>query len=325
MMTTKKQRDEALQAKREAERAARRLAHPTDCACDLCHLFAGPFPACACQSCTSLRGLGISSEHEIVVDAAELTARDGLTPARYGTSTSSSHAVEPATAKQLAFIAKLAAERGQSALAAASKRAASAEIERLLAQPVAVADDAPVEARWMKLEGSWVVKLPKSAAAKPLDVVDIVKSSGERQQVTLGERTRTCITQLQAFDLFYPAPAELDRTPVKAQPASSPSIPAGHYAVASQGQNDLLFVRVDHGKNAYAGRVFVKMIVGGHPDRNLSAAQSQSVLARIESDGIEVAARRYGQEIGRCCACNRELTDETSRAAGIGPECAKKF
>jgi uncharacterized protein DUF6011 len=33
---------------------------------------------------------------------------------------------------------------------------------------------------------------------------------------------------------------------------------------------------------------------------------------------------RYGQELGECGHCGRTLTDEASRAAGIGPVCASK-
>lgn len=33
------------------------------------------------------------------------------------------------------------------------------------------------------------------------------------------------------------------------------------------------------------------------------------------------AAFLYGQEIGRCCNCGKQLTDERSRWYGIGPDC----
>jgi hypothetical protein len=37
------------------------------------------------------------------------------------------------------------------------------------------------------------------------------------------------------------------------------------------------------------------------------------------------ASRRYGQELGRCCSCGRELTDGRSIHYGIGPECEKSW
>lgn len=36
-------------------------------------------------------------------------------------------------------------------------------------------------------------------------------------------------------------------------------------------------------------------------------------------------AVEYGQHIGRCCRCNKELTDERSRWFGIGPECEQHW
>jgi hypothetical protein len=97
---------------------------------------------------------------------------------------------------------------------------------------------------------------------------------------------------------------------------------AGHYAIVSTGDNDLAFYRVDRPTEGdYAGRVFVKLIVGGHPDRNVRRDHVAGILARIAADPH--AAARYGQQIGRCHVCNRTLTDQASRAAGIGPECAK--
>jgi hypothetical protein len=36
-------------------------------------------------------------------------------------------------------------------------------------------------------------------------------------------------------------------------------------------------------------------------------------------------AKAYGRQTGSCCQCGRELTNESSIAAGIGPICAGKF
>jgi hypothetical protein len=119
------------------------------------------------------------------------------------------------------------------------------------------------------------------------------------------------------------------RVPRTAQPAPTrttttttlPDVPSGHYAIPSTGDNDLAFYRVDRPtEGQHAGRVFVKMIVGGHPDMNVRRDAIAGILARIAAD--PEAGPRYGQTIGRCCRCNRTLTDETSRAAGIGPDCA---
>lgn len=48
-------------------------------------------------------------------------------------------------------------------------------------------------------------------------------------------------------------------------------------------------------------------------------------LASLDVDGLYEAMVRYGHEIGSCGVCGRTLTDEQSRAAGIGPICAGKL
>jgi Family of unknown function (DUF6011) len=107
-----------------------------------------------------------------------------------------------------------------------------------------------------------------------------------------------------------------------ASPVTLADVPAGHYAIRSTGANDLVFYRVDRPtKGNYAGRTFVKMIVGGKPDQNVRRDHVAGILERIAADPD--AGTRYGQELGQCCQCNRTLTDETSRRLGIGPECRK--
>lgn len=58
-----------------------------------------------------------------------------------------------------------------------------------------------------------------------------------------------------------------------------------------------------------------------HP---MTAAQRNYVLAAIRAVGADNAGALYGQEIGSCWVCHRALTDDASRAAGIGPTCAAK-
>lgn len=111
------------------------------------------------------------------------------------------------------------------------------------------------------------------------------------------------------------------------QPQGSyPKVPAGYYAVESTtGNNDLDFFCVQLGKpgGKWEGRSFVKRVVGGHPEFSVQGVHARLVLERIQDapGGFEGAAARYGQEIGSCGKCNRTLTDETSRALGIGPVC----
>jgi len=102
----------------------------------------------------------------------------------------------------------------------------------------------------------------------------------------------------------------------------APSVPAGHYAVRSlTGNNDLDFFRVDRpDEGRWAGYTFVKRVIGGRPDTAVRGATARAALAAIAQDP-DKAALAYGLELGRCFVCNRSLTDETSRALGIGPDC----
>jgi len=110
---------------------------------------------------------------------------------------------------------------------------------------------------------------------------------------------------------------------VKSASEDASSVPAGFYAIESlTGNNDLDFVRVDRpDKGKWAGYVFVKRIVGGHPEFPVKGAAKHAVLQAIADEGPAVAAQRYGSEIGKCCHCGRTLTDEESRKLGIGPVC----
>lgn len=106
-------------------------------------------------------------------------------------------------------------------------------------------------------------------------------------------------------------------------PVALPDVPAGHYAVPTADGGPLAFYRVDRpASGAYAGRTYVKRVVGGRPDARVPYAQVPAILVAIAADAD--AGPRYGREIGRCCRCNRHLTDEVSRAAGMGPECRKR-
>jgi DNA-directed RNA polymerase subunit RPC12/RpoP len=119
-------------------------------------------------------------------------------------------------------------------------------------------------------------------------------------------------------------PGACTAAPVAAPAAPLADVPAGHYAIASTGTNDLAFYRVDRPADGrHAGRTFVKLIVGGHPDSNVRNAAIPGILDRIATAGTVESARLYGTELGQCSRCNRTLTDETSRSLGIGPECRK--
>jgi hypothetical protein len=102
-----------------------------------------------------------------------------------------------------------------------------------------------------------------------------------------------------------------------------PNVPAGHYATKSlTGNNDLDFWRVDRPEQGqWAGRTFVKRVIGGKPNAPVRGRTMFAALEAILEAGVDVAGTLYGTELGQCRKCNRHLTDETSRALGIGPDC----
>lgn len=117
----------------------------------------------------------------------------------------------------------------------------------------------------------------------------------------------------------------LRATPLPAKPVApiAAPVPDGYYAIDGTGSQPVDFYRVNTPTSGWwSGYTFVSQVVGGqgdHPvrDRNRRA----NIIRSIQKATPSAAAERYGQEIGRCGICNRTLTDETSRAIGVGPDC----
>lgn len=108
---------------------------------------------------------------------------------------------------------------------------------------------------------------------------------------------------------------------------SAEEVPAGRYAIDTLegAANELAFYKVDRPTTGrWAGYVFVNRMVGGNPDVPVKGQAAKNILARIAEDA-KGAAIRYGHEIGECGRCGIELTNDESRAYGIGPDCRKKL
>jgi hypothetical protein len=133
----------------------------------------------------------------------------------------------------------------------------------------------------------------------------------ERMAALEAERARRAYIEAFATDLF-------DRAG-----ESGAARPDLHVAIPSAtGNNDLDFFRVVRDHNVTT----VYRVIGGHNDQRLALAQAESALwALVLTDDISEALATYGREIGRCGVCHRHLTDEDSRARGIGPNCASRF
>jgi hypothetical protein len=74
----------------------------------------------------------------------------------------------------------------------------------------------------------------------------------------------------------------------------------------------------------WAKFTFVNEVFGGGNKISIRNRDFRNeVLTAIANDPD--ALTRYGQELGECGVCGRELTDAQSRAIGIGPVCREKL
>lgn len=128
------------------------------------------------------------------------------------------------------------------------------------------------------------------------------------------------------IDLLLALPKRETTAQNPAQPlVTTVDVPAGRYAVETEegAVNTLAFYKVDRPtEGRWAGYVFVKHLVSDAEER-MSWAASKAILAKIAEAGPEAASARYSHEIGKCGVCNRTLTNDESRARGIGPVCAE--
>jgi hypothetical protein len=108
-------------------------------------------------------------------------------------------------------------------------------------------------------------------------------------------------------------------------------IPVGYYATLSRtGSNDIDFWKVereDSGK--WAGFTFAKRVLGGGTEgqtrlTRIHMAEQRSALAAIARHGVEESRMLYAVTMKRCTDCNRDLTDDLSRARGKGNTCWNK-
>lgn len=106
--------------------------------------------------------------------------------------------------------------------------------------------------------------------------------------------------------------------------AAAENVEPGRYAVCVGGDGSKLhFFQIDKPtEGKWAGWVFIKEQAGDETF-NVRGPRALEVVETIALDP-HAALIRYGREIGVCGRCGRTLTDEDSRAAGIGPVCAAK-
>lgn len=122
----------------------------------------------------------------------------------------------------------------------------------------------------------------------------------------------------------------------KAAPGSLPdemgeaegAVPAGRYSVDKADGSGSVFYQVDRPtEGRWAGYTFVKLLLGAPGDwrrERVNRRDVAGILSRIAADGPREASLRFGLEAGVCGVCGSPLSNEESRALGIGPVCREK-
>lgn len=108
-------------------------------------------------------------------------------------------------------------------------------------------------------------------------------------------------------------------TPALAARLDFSAIPDGYYALRTD--EGVKFYRVSTSKRNSYKNVQVQASDNLHM---LFGKAGIAVLHKLVEAGLVDSQKLYAQELGRCYVCGRTLTDEESRAAGIGPICAGK-
>ncbi|UVG35084.1 hypothetical protein SEA_CECE_335 [Microbacterium phage Cece] len=123
-----------------------------------------------------------------------------------------------------------------------------------------------------------------------------------------------------------PAASIWDQVNVALEPVDTSfyGIPAGLLAAhdIDLNGNDFLFIRV----RTYKGRKFVSRVYGAPVRPNyqrITNPRTLITLAEVIQTDAETFIHNWFEHSGRCGRCNAVLTDQKSRAAGLGPECRK--
>lgn len=129
-------------------------------------------------------------------------------------------------------------------------------------------------------------------------------------------------TTSDASEAIKRATATVARLRVAKAAAPKPSVVSGFYAIVDAAEITKFYKVEVVTEGKWAGRTFVKVQASDdlYPIKGETA---KAVLALIAADPAG-ASKRYGHSLGKCGVCGRTLTDEVSRANGIGPICANK-
>lgn len=178
---------------------------------------------------------------------------------------------------------------------------------------------------------SHTVSTPAAPTEKQLSFIRSLLA--ERQGVEAAEIIRTTLNEVAAKGaldrkvasatietlLAIPRPPKAGSGP-KGDPM--PDVPEGRYALDTD--EGVKFYRVDRPSTGkWQGWTFVK-VQASDDYWPIKGESRRPILEAIAADP-QGASARYGHELGHCGVCGKTLTDEESRARGIGPVCAGKM
>lgn len=99
------------------------------------------------------------------------------------------------------------------------------------------------------------------------------------------------------------------------------NVPDGYYALQSKtGNNDFDFIVV----RTKDTRRYINRYLGGQGQVHISGTEQRAfaqMLTSFSPATLALIRQLFGKLLGHCGICGRSLTDETSRARGIGPDC----
>ena len=165
--------------------------------------------------------------------------------------------------------------------------------------------------------------LPSQAQVNYFMALANGKQVGENERAHLIEylpnldrRTMAALIQWMVGLPWKPRPVVTSQSPKH-------PIMEGCYAIIHPGDGVLRFYEVRKPtKGKWAGFVFLSQLSGENHIRIREQGEREIVYGEISKNPMD-SLKRYGQHIGRCGHCRKQLTDSESRQIGIGPVCRK--
>ena len=103
-----------------------------------------------------------------------------------------------------------------------------------------------------------------------------------------------------------------------------------YFALPSHtGNNDLDFYGLVQSHRKTGTVMVLRRVLGGRAFesspvvRKAEAERVLNTLRAMSTEESDEAMQAFAQNLGRCCLCGRTLTDEASRARGMGADCAE--